>query len=181
VGDQLHGQDRPAFPAEFERFYTGSFPLVAGRVFLMVGDWHAAEDLAQDAMLTLMDQWADRCGRSNADNVAWTLGIAANLSRRYRRRLAVHAKALGRLVGLEQPSIACFDVDVVARADTYRRLSALPRQTRTVAVLWLLAGMTAEEIGGRLNITSSTVRTYLQRIRKHFDDGDPGGIRKSKS
>jgi DNA-directed RNA polymerase specialized sigma24 family protein len=155
--------------------------LVVGRVFLMVGDWHAAEDLAQDAMLTLMDQWADRRDRSDDANVAWTLGIAANLSRRHRRRLAVHAKALGRLVGLQQPSIACFDVDVVARADTYRRLSALPRQTRTVAVLWLLAGMTADEIGVRLNITSSTVRTYLQRIRKHFGDDGPSGIGNAKS
>ncbi len=52
---------------------------------------------------------------------------------------------------------------------------------------WGLADMTAEEIAATLGIASSTVRTYFQRIRIHFQnssnihDNSPAGTRESQS
>jgi RNA polymerase sigma-70 factor (ECF subfamily) len=149
----------------FEQFYEATFRRVVGRVFLIVGDAHLAEELAQDAMVEIMDQWADRCERSVDSNIAWTVAIAANLARRHWHRLKIRARALTRLAARLQPEVSSFDVEALARIDTYRRLTALPRRQREIATLWLLGDMTAEDIADTLGITASAVRTHTQRIR----------------
>jgi DNA-directed RNA polymerase specialized sigma24 family protein len=52
---------------------------VVGQVFVIVRDAHLAEELAQEAMVEMMDQWADRCDRTIDANIAWTVGIAARI------------------------------------------------------------------------------------------------------
>jgi RNA polymerase sigma factor (sigma-70 family) len=175
AGPELDGTNPQDFVG-FAQFYAVGFPLVVGRVFLVVGHWFVAEDLTQDAMVEMMRQWEERSERSEADNIAWTIGIAMNLARRHRRRVAVGARALARWVGWQQSTLAQLENDVLAKADTYRWISALPQQQRAVAILWALADQSADEIARTLGISASTVRTHLQRIRRHFAHGSQTGL-----
>jgi RNA polymerase sigma factor (sigma-70 family) len=152
----------------FPEFYTAAFPLVVGRVFLIVGHKYLAEDLAQDAMVEMMRQWHDRCDLPLEHNIGWAVGIAANLARRHQRRAVTGMRALSRWAGLHRPPLVHLEIEVLARDEAYRRIAGLPKQQRAVAVLWAFGGMTAEAIAQTLGVTSSTVRTHLQRIRKQL-------------
>ncbi len=90
-------------------------------------------------MVEMIGQWANRRAKPVEANIAWTVGIAVNLARRHRRRLAVRAKVFSRWMGWQQSMIGSVDVEVVARAEAYRRMAALPGRLRAVAVLWGLA------------------------------------------
>jgi RNA polymerase sigma-70 factor, ECF subfamily len=169
AGRALDGKDPPSF-AGFDQFYASCFPLVVSRVFLAVGHWYVAEDLAQDAMVEMMEQWDERSGRSVADNVAWAVGIAMNLARRHRRRIATGARAIARMAGWQRPTITHLEMEVLNRAETYRRIAALPKQQRVVAVMWVLADRSVDEIAQALGIAPSTVRTHFQRIRRQLAD-----------
>lgn len=160
--------ERPS--PEFAQFYATAFPLLVGRVFLIVGHSHLAEDLAQDAMVEMFHQWSDRSDRSVKDNIAWAVGIAANLTRRHQRRLVTGARAVARWAGMHRPATVYIEMDVLVRSEAYRRIAGLSKRQRAVAVLWVFADMTAEEIAQTLGIATSTVRTHLQRIRKHLVD-----------
>ncbi|GAB3828378.1 RNA polymerase sigma factor [Dactylosporangium cerinum] len=173
---------RTTSPAEtplagFEQFYESSFQRVVGRVFLIVGDAHLAEELAQDAMVELMAQWAGRRDRPAESNTAWTVGIAANLARRHWRRLVVHTRVLTRLAGRRQAGASSIDEQTIVHVDTYRSLAALPRRQREIATLWVLCDMTAEEIADALDISASAVRTQMQRIRKRLATDGTGNLR----
>jgi RNA polymerase sigma factor (sigma-70 family) len=153
---------------DFDQFYAAAFPSILGRVFLVVGNKHLAEDLAQDAMVEMLQQWDNRRTLPIAANTAWAIGIAVNLTRRHQRRLVTGARAVARWAAGAQSSAAFFETDVLARDEVYRRIAKLSKKQRAVAVLWAFAGMTAEEIARTLDISSSTVRTHLQRIRRHL-------------
>lgn len=161
----------------FEQFYESSFRHVVGRVFIVVGDIHLAEELAQDAMVEIMDQWADRRERSLESNLAWTVAIAVNLARRHWRRLAVRSRVLARLAGRPRPGLSSLDVEAIARIDTYRRLGVLTRRQREIGTLWILGDMAAEDIADALGISASSVRTHMQRIRRRLATDGTNSLR----
>ena len=165
--------DRPVSGAErfseFATFYTSAFPIVMSRVFLLVGQRHLAEDLAQDAMVVMMQQWRDRSGHPLTANVAWAVGIAANLAYRHRRRLLTGARIMARWATHFSPVVTHVDTEVLGRDETYRQIARLSRQQRAVAVLRVLGDQSVEEIAATLGISASTVRTHLQRIRAQLD------------
>ncbi|MDG6101385.1 sigma-70 family RNA polymerase sigma factor [Dactylosporangium aurantiacum] len=167
----------------FDQFYEQAFRRVVGRMFLVVGNVHLAEELAQDAMVQIMDQWGERRDRSVESNVAWTVAIAVNLARRHWRSLAVRARAVARLAGRGHSGAVSLDVEAIERMDTYGLLATLPRRQREIATLSVLCDMPAEEIAAVLGISASAVRTHMQRVRKRLAGGvgkpltDAGGER----
>jgi RNA polymerase sigma-70 factor, ECF subfamily len=159
--------DASAFTALFRRRQ----PQVYRFALYVTGSAAAAEDVTQDAFLTLMREAARyQPGRSGV--LAWLCGIARNHAR---RRLAGD----GRLVPFSETDDGELDIDVgdeaphpleaMARAEEVRglhsALSTLPLHYREVIALCDLQELNYVDAAAALDCAVGTVRSRLHRGR----------------
>lgn len=179
--------DPPAF--SFEEFYIATFSTVVRHVYLIVRNLYVAEELTQDAMMEVLLRWDSRRTESTESNRCWTVGIAVNFALRHRRRVAVHARSLARLVARQSTDLASAEDQTLGNLDAHRRIVALPRRERAIALLIFVYDMSAEQVADVLGLTPSTVRTCKQRILRKFRSdatdgtttGQSAGRRRSQS
>lgn len=141
----------------------------------LVGDTHAAEDLAQEAWLVDLES-----GHRARDQRSWLSGVVGNLSRRNhrrrrsdaaRRRRAAeqlrHAPATDEVVGLEQ-----------LKRRVAEELLELSDDQRTVVHLVYLAEHPLSEAARRMGIARSTAHHHLRRgletLRARLDERHGG-------
>lgn len=143
----------------------------AGRLhrtaFLLCGDWHAAEDLVQEAMARTALNW--RRVEAAADPDAYVRKILVNECRsRWRRRS-----------NRECPSDRLPDVRVDDGADARARrdelitaLLALPPRQRATVVLRYFDGLTEAQTAQALGCSQGTVKSQTSRaltaLRTHL-------------
>lgn len=125
----------------------------------LVGDAGAADDLAQQAWVVALARPAPR-----GTLLPWLLGIVRRLGRAERRR-----RAQGPAVGLphDQASAAADPAALVEAAELQRRVleavTTLEEPYRQTVLLHFFHGLSLVEIGRRLGVNDSTVRSRLQR------------------
>src|SRR3954470_24576848 len=90
LGDHMKQQnlDRPRRHrlGSFEEFFAGNYEQLVRALYLVTGDAHEAEELAQEACVRVLQRW-DRLG--GTDNpVGYAYRTALNLHRSHLRRLA---------------------------------------------------------------------------------------------
>jgi len=145
----------------FEVFYHAEARPLFRRLWLVTGNRAEAEELMQDAFLSVWQRW-DRVGELD-DPVGYLYRTAMNLFRkRYRRaRLAIR-----RTVGLA-PSIDDFS-DADDRQVVRHVLGTLPPRQRAALVLTEMLGFTSKEAGDALGVTDSTIRSLTRHGRDAF-------------
>jgi RNA polymerase sigma-70 factor, ECF subfamily len=145
-------------PRTFEDFFEAERDGLFGALVLITADRHEAEELAQDAFVTLWERWE----RVEAmDNPAGYLyRTAMNLFRKRRRRAAL---VLRRAVGLAHAEDVFGAAD--ARQMVARALAGLSRRQRAALILTELLGYTSEEAGRALGIKPVTVRVLASQGR----------------
>ena len=126
-----------------------------------------AEDLTQDAMLTVLTSLHKYAPRADARFAAWVTTIAVNTVRRRFRRRRPELTATGEL-----PDLAGEAVDPAADLDRARQrralliaLGELPARERTIVSLRYGAELNATEIAAAVGTESATVRKILERAR----------------
>lgn len=127
-----------------------------------------AEDVAQDAMLTVLTSLGKYTPHPDARFAAWVMTIAVNTARRRFRRRRPELTATGDL-----PEVPDEDVDDPAaaidrarqRRALLRALAELPERERRIVSLRYGAGLNASEIGMMLRVEPPTVRKILERTR----------------
>jgi RNA polymerase sigma factor (sigma-70 family) len=151
----------------FEAFYRDAAPRVLFRALCITGDDELAWDVAQEAMLVMLEKWDERRGRTFDDNLRYAAGVAANQALSARRRIAVQLKVLTRLGGRREPFAVPFDVEVELAHDLLAALKGMSAQRRAVVVL-SVSGMSTGDVADALKITQSTVRSHKQMIRQRL-------------
>lgn len=151
--------------AEFEAWYQRFYAPVYRRLYYLLGDWAAAEDLTQEVFLQLHR----RPPRQRDNPGGWLLQVATNLAynhlrgegRRHRRE-----EGLGR----EEP-VAIPLEEIVIRDEEARRvhqcLAQLPPRDR-ICLLLKDAGHSYAEIAAAIQVDKNSVGTTLARARQHF-------------
>ena len=124
----------------FEAFFRAEHARLLRALFIVTGDRQEAEDLMQEAFLSLWERW-DRVGRM-ADPVGYLYRTALNAHRSRRRRLL---RAARRTI-LREP--ATDDLVLADARDTVSRaLARLTVRQRAALVLTELLGYGSQEAG----------------------------------
>ena len=147
---------------EFEEYFTTRRDAVRRTAYLICGDWHRADDLAQTAFVALHRRWRKiRDKRALDAYVRRSLMRAAiDESRRpWRREHAVEELPDTSSNGSE-------DIvgNVVARRSALvDGLQRVPPRQRAVLVLRFFEGLSVADVASTLNCTEGTVKSQTAR------------------
>jgi RNA polymerase sigma-70 factor (ECF subfamily) len=126
-----------------------------------------AEDVTQDAMLTVLTSLHRYTPRADARFAAWVMTIALNTARRRYRRRRPDLTASGVL-----PDVMGDIFDPVEDLDRVRRrralltaLAELAERERVIVTLRYGGELTAREIGAIVGLEAAAVRKVLERTR----------------
>lgn len=156
-------------PPGFERFFREHYPAVVRLAQSVVGDFQAAQDVAQEVFLA-----AYRHFPADYEQAAGWVRVAAvhtslNMLRGERRRLRRHLAVRGVDCS---PSAEEAVIDREARAELRRALGRLPRRSAVVLVL-RHGGLSYQEIAAALGVKVGHVGTLIRRsesaLRKEMD------------
>jgi RNA polymerase sigma-70 factor, ECF subfamily len=149
------------------RLYTQYVDLVFRTVRGMLRSDADAEDVTQDALLTVLTSLNSYAPRADARFAAWVLTIAVNTVRRRFRRRRPEPTATGEL-----PETADEAVDPGVELDRARQrralliaLGELPERERAIVSLRYGAELNATEIAAIAGIEPATIRKMLERAR----------------
>jgi RNA polymerase sigma factor (sigma-70 family) len=148
---------------EFETFFRAEHDRLFQALYLLTGDAHEADDVAQEALLRAYERW-DRVGAMGSP-AGYVYRTALNLYRSRLRKVAVRARRVFAAVPTEDISGAA-----VSGADVRRALAALPAAQRDALVLVEWLGLNSEEAGRVLGIDAASVRGRIHRGRTTLRD-----------
>jgi len=151
--------DDPALRAAIET----SAVFIRRYLFGLCGDWHQAEDLAQEAMLKAWSRRESFGGKSDART--WLFSIARNhwLDRLRQKKAAametvIHDTLAGD--GRDEPSRAAADAEL--RRAVERAMSQLPPEQRDALAMRESDGLSFAQIA---EVTQTPVTTVKSRVR----------------
>ena len=144
--------------AGYTRFFRQEFARVVRTVVFIVHDRERAEDIAQDAFLQLLRNWAKVSTYERPE--AWVRRIAIRLAMRQVRRDRLWALIRGDIRIPFQ--LAPRDLDVM---DAVRRLPGMQRASIT---LFYFEDRSVAEIADMLGCAEPTARVHLHRARKRL-------------
>ena len=165
----MHRGDPRAFEAIYERHSAAAFSLA----YRMVGRGNVAEDVVQEAFLSLWRSGA-RYERARGSVRTWVLGIVHHRAIDQLRRSSVHSKRRASDEGIEERLESGERTDVeVARRDEAQAirsaLETLPPEQSHVIELAYFGGFTHTEIADILETPVGTVkgrmRLGLEKLR----------------
>lgn len=149
---------------QFSEFFAGRAAPLRRTAYLIVGDWHTAEDVTQLALARLYVVWA-RVRFETIDA--------------YARRIVVN-EALGwlRRHRREHPIAAVPDSAAAVAAesplDLGRALALLPAQQRAIVALRFLDDLSVADTARTLDLAEGTVKSQTSRalttLRNHLPD-----------
>ena len=161
--DQARAGDTGARHTLYVQYVDRAFRTVRG----MLRSAADAEDVTQDAMLTVLTSLHKYRPRADARFEAWVMTIAVNTARRRFRRRRPELTATGEL-----PEIPDDGADPAAGLDRARRrralliaLAELAERERVIVSLRYGADLNASEIGVAVGVEPATIRKILERAR----------------
>jgi RNA polymerase sigma factor (sigma-70 family) len=146
------------------RIYQQCFGELVGYLERMLGERGAAEEVAQDAGMKLIES-ARRAPLELRVPRAFLFHVATNLARDRLRRRVRQARAMDEIEH-EESGVPGADVVAGARQEVDRlsvALATLPDRPRSVLLLARVEGLSHAEIGLKLGIAPKTVENHLGR------------------
>ena len=166
-------------PTAFEIFYDRHAGAAYSLAYRIVGDRQAAEDVIQEALLSIWRSGA-RFDRARGSVRAWTLGIVRNRAIDLLRRDAGRAPrpAFDPEQLERRPAEELTDAEALRR-ETAREvrsaLAGLPEDQSKVIQLAYFGGFTHSEIAGMLNEPLGTIkgrmRLGMEKVRAVLAEG----------
>jgi RNA polymerase sigma-70 factor (ECF subfamily) len=158
--------DEEAFAALYERLKSNVYRFALH----MTGSSSLAEDITQDAFITLMEE-GDKFDESKGQVVSFLLGIARNFVRRvYRSQARIEPLVTENEQGEEVERVLESGHDTVTevlRSETVdlvrEAVQSLPPHCRDVVVLCDLCEMSYAEASAQLDCNLGTIRSRLNR------------------
>jgi RNA polymerase sigma factor (sigma-70 family) len=143
----------------FETFCATAHPQLVAALTHHTGDRWLAEELAQEALIRAGDNWA-RVGKL-ASPVGWAFRVGANLASSHFRRRRAERRALQRR-GVDDGG-AYLDADTPDRVAVQQALAGLTQDQRAAVILRYYLGLSTEEAGAALDVSSGAVRGRIHR------------------
>ncbi|MCD4534741.1 SigE family RNA polymerase sigma factor [Nocardioides sp. cx-169] len=148
---------------DFSEFFLARGPALRRTAYLIVRDWHTAEDLTQQAFVKLYAAWP-RIRRESAEAYARRTVVNQCLS-----HLRRHAPERPTDV-LPEPVQPAAD----APLDVGRALALLPPRQRAIVALRFLDDLSVADVAQTLSIAEGTVKSQTSRaldtLRAHLPD-----------
>jgi RNA polymerase sigma-70 factor (sigma-E family) len=142
--------------AEFREFASACTPALFRSAWLLTGDWHAAEDLVQDALSRMYRIWG---GIGRIDNpAAYAQTVLARQFLTIRRR-----RSSGERPSAELPDTGSIGPDSDLRVSLAAALAQLPKRDRAVIVLRYLADRSVEQVAMDLGRSPSAIKVQSMR------------------
>jgi RNA polymerase sigma-70 factor (sigma-E family) len=142
----------------FTEFVVGSSRSLRRTAFLLTGDWHAAEDLTQAALMRLYAVWGRVSRQGPPLPYARKTLVRLHLDERRRKR------STERLVPDVGVDAAAVETDRPEdRVDLQRALSALPRRQRAAVVLRYWDDLDVVAVAGILGCAPGMVKSLSSR------------------
>lgn len=152
---------------EFCEFAGASSARLRRAAFLMCGDWHTAEDLAQTTLAKVFVSWR-RISRRGAA-YAYAMRTLTNLYLADRRTMRA-----GELVTNALPERAAQQPAPELRLVVLDALATLPPKARAVVVLRYWTDLSVEQVADLLGWSTGTVKSRtsraLDKLRPLLDD-----------
>jgi RNA polymerase sigma-70 factor (sigma-E family) len=144
------------FADEFAEFAEGAAPRLRRTAFLLCGDWHTAEDLAQSALAKVFVAWR-RIQRQDAAHAyaTRTLMNCYLADRRLKRPVEVLTDRL--------PESGFSESAPETRMVVLAALATLPPKARAVVVLRYWADLSIEDVASLLGCSPGNVRSQSTR------------------
>ena len=151
--------------AEFEALFQSYHSMVYRRLYYLLGEQAAAEDLTQETFLKLYH----RPPREKNNLCGWLLRVAANLAYNYLRG---EVRRLRREENLcrEEAGVIPLEEAVIQNQEAYlvhQRLTKLEPRDR-ICLLLKNAGYSYAEIAAVIQVDKNSVGSILARARRHF-------------
>ncbi|GAA0911143.1 SigE family RNA polymerase sigma factor [Virgisporangium ochraceum] len=156
--------------AEFAAYFRARRDVVRRTAYLLCGDWHFAEDLAQLAFLRLASAWRKVRDHGALDAYVHTILIrtyVAENRRWFRRRERLtgdFGAASAGAVGLDT------DHDVSERMAMVEALRRLPPRQRAVVVARYYADLDVSATADALRCSTGTVKSQTSRALRALKD-----------
>ncbi|HEX6264396.1 MAG TPA: sigma-70 family RNA polymerase sigma factor [Actinomycetota bacterium] len=158
-GDVVRLQAEGQSWASFDAFFEAEHERLFKALYFVTGNLHDAEELMQDAFLTMWERWGD-LGRID-DVTGYLFRVALNGSR-MRWRRAEMAKRKLALVGRPVDPFA----DAEVRVDVQAMLQRLTPRQRAALLLTELMGYPSDEAASIMGVRASTVRALATQGRQ---------------
>jgi RNA polymerase sigma-70 factor (sigma-E family) len=137
---------------EFTEFYAGSAAALRRTAYVVVRDWHVAEDLTQQALAKLYVAWP----RINAETrMAYARRAVVNECLSHLRRRRPETPVGELLEPAAEPPVETLDLG--------RALALLPDRQRAIVALRFLDDLSVAEVGRVLGIADGTVKSQTSR------------------
>ncbi|MEU1685536.1 SigE family RNA polymerase sigma factor [Micromonospora sp. NPDC005707] len=149
---------------EYDQFVVDRSPRLLRVAYLLTGDWAAAEDLLQTALVKVWFAWP----RVHGDPDAYVRRTIVNTFISWRRR-----RWTGEIPQALPERVEAADrmTEYVERDALWRLLAELPRRQRAVLVLRYFEDLTEAQIAETLGISVGTVKSQaskgLAKLRTH--------------
>jgi RNA polymerase sigma-70 factor (sigma-E family) len=141
---------------EFVEFAAATSPRLRRIAFLLCGDWHTAEDLAQATLAMVFVSW--RRIRRHDSAYAYATRTLLNTYLADRR-----LKRAGELLTAQLPEGPSAEHAPELRLVVLQALATLPRQARAVVVLRYWLDMSVEQVAELLGCSEGNVKSQSAR------------------
>jgi len=156
-------QHVPLSPDEagFRSWMAVRAPALRRKAYLLCGDWHAADDVAQEVLVAVYSRWGRLAG-GNVDAYANRVLVGKHvdaLRRPWRRESSVPEQA----DHADDRAQGAFDEVESGDGPLLRALAALTPDQRAVVVLRFTDDLAIDEIARQLGVPPGTVKSRLSR------------------
>jgi RNA polymerase sigma factor (sigma-70 family) len=145
-------------PQRFEDFFEEESPRLFRRLCLIIGNRQEAEEVMQDAFLSLFERWDRVRAMENPSGYLYTTAFHACTKRSRRAALALRS-TFSPVVAADEFDSAD-DRQVISQA-----LARLSRRQRMALVLTELLGYGSEDAGRIMGVRAVTIRTLASQGR----------------
>ncbi|MFB4194865.1 SigE family RNA polymerase sigma factor [Streptomyces carpaticus] len=168
---------KPEDEEEFQAFVRSRWTGLVRTAYLLTGDTHLAEDVAQSALTKVYRSWRRVRSSDHPDAYVRRILVSCHHDRFRKRRVA--EQLTDRLPDLSSAP------DDMARTDERMRLHAallkLPRRQRAVVVLRYWEDLSAAEVAATLGCSTGTVKSQsakaMVKLRRLLDRGPVAALR----
>ena len=163
--------DQQAFTAFVEKYQKQVHALA----WQKIGDFHIAQEIAQDTFLTAYEKLGTLTHHSQL--AGWLYVITNNKCKNWHRKKRLTLQSLETIDPVEIEEVYYSEFMMKEREDAAKRkrraivqklLSKLKESDRTIVNLYYIAEMTCEDIGKFLGVSTNTVRSRLHRARNRL-------------
>jgi RNA polymerase sigma-70 factor (sigma-E family) len=161
---------------EFQHYMAARWPALVRTAYLLTGDQHLAEDLAQTALTKVYASWRRVRRADDVDAYVRRILVNTNASRFRKRRVTEHLTAVPYDASGHEPHAG-----LAQRSALMTALAGLPKRQRAVVVLRYWEYLSEREVAEVLGVSQGTVKSQaskaLARLRASEVLGEERGER----